>query len=72
MDGKILQVVMFSSIMYWMAQLHQSAERFFIFEAIIILNCLTAGSLYSLIGALSPNEVRLHGRGDRVAVAAVQ
>jgi ABC-type multidrug transport system permease subunit len=35
---------------------HQGASQFFIFLGVVILNALTAASLYSLIGALSPNE----------------
>jgi ATP-binding cassette, subfamily G (WHITE), eye pigment precursor transporter len=39
-----------------MVDLNNGARNFFIFEAIVICNVLVAGSLYSLIGSLSPNE----------------
>lgn len=40
-----------------MANLRPTAVAFFTFEAIVICNVLVAGSLYSLIGALAPNEM---------------
>jgi ABC-type multidrug transport system permease subunit len=52
----ILQGVLFATIMYWMAGLNPLATRFFTYLGILILNVVTAGSMYTLIGTLSPNE----------------
>ena len=52
---QILQTILFSTIMYWMAELNSAADRYFLYLAIIISTGIAAGGLYNLIGALSPN-----------------
>lgn len=53
----IIQPIIFGSIMYWMSGLNMSAVRYFTYIAIVILNSIVAGSVYSCIGAVAPNPV---------------
>jgi hypothetical protein len=49
----ILLPLIFNSIVYWMAGLRPNVGSFFILIGVTILNCLCAGSLYTVIGALA-------------------
>lgn len=51
---QLLQIILFSTIMYWMAQLNGSAERFFLYFAIVIVNALVASAIFGLIGSVAP------------------
>lgn len=49
--------VLFNSIVYWMAGLNPSVGRFFVNVGIMILNCWCAGSLYTVLGSISPDPL---------------
>jgi ATP-binding cassette subfamily G (WHITE) protein 2 len=53
----IIVPVLFNSILYFMVGLRGTPEAFFTFLGICILNCICAGSLYTLLGSFSPNAL---------------
>lgn len=53
----ILLPVIFNSIIYFMAGLRPSAGAFFIHLGVTILNCMVAGSLYTVLGAVSTDAL---------------
>ena len=49
--------VLFNVTCYWMADLNSNIGRFFIHLGIMILTCWTAGSLYTVLGSISPDAL---------------
>ncbi|KAJ1651209.1 hypothetical protein IWQ61_008173, partial [Dispira simplex] len=56
----IVQVAIFSGILYWMSGLQSNAGKFMIFWFILLMNCLCLTSMFRLIGNACPDLDTAH------------